>query len=152
MAWVTCFPLPQWGLVTLNRKLMGGKRNLIFLLHVGSSRFSARGLGREEDSGCLEFRALGQRLLSIWFLNTGRLWGPRHFTACPLAAAFQVRCPRRSRTHGTSPVLSQALAPRNTPSRAEHPAPTLATSAHSPSLTAALFPWAHRVTPGTELR
>lgn len=29
MAWVTCFPLPQWGPVTLNRKLMREERNLI---------------------------------------------------------------------------------------------------------------------------
>ena len=29
MAWVTCFPLPQWGRVTLNRKLMRAERNLI---------------------------------------------------------------------------------------------------------------------------
>ncbi|XP_019517395.1 PREDICTED: uncharacterized protein LOC109393010 [Hipposideros armiger] len=32
MAWVTCFPLPQWGPVTLNRKLMREERNLIFPL------------------------------------------------------------------------------------------------------------------------
>lgn len=29
MAWVTCFPLPQWGPVTLNRKLMREERTLI---------------------------------------------------------------------------------------------------------------------------
>lgn len=51
----------------------------------------------------------------------------------------------------SSGMPSEVPGPRNTPSRAEHPAPTVATSAHSPPLTAALFPGAHRVPPGTEL-
>lgn len=46
MAWVTCFPLPQWGPVTLNRKLMREERNLIF-----PPRLAGRGLGNRRQSG-----------------------------------------------------------------------------------------------------
>lgn len=46
MAWVTCFPLPQWGPVTLNRKLMREERNLIF-----PPRLAGRGLGDRRQSG-----------------------------------------------------------------------------------------------------
>lgn len=44
MARVTRFPLPQWGPVTLNGKLMSEERNLISALHAGPTRFQRQGL------------------------------------------------------------------------------------------------------------
>lgn len=163
MAWVTCFPLPQWGLVTLNRKLMRGKRNLISFSSTSALRaFRGGGWGGRKTVVAWSLELWARGFFPSGF-STRVGWGVATLHGLPTRSCIsggisepgtRVECARRPWTHGTSPVLAQAPAPKNTPSRAEHPAPTLDASAHSPLLLHGprFPPGAHRVPPGTELR
>lgn len=109
MAWVTCFPLPQWGPATLNRKLMRGAKFNLFPRQAGSSSASGRGLrARGGEWSLPRTGAPGQKLIS--FRSHRRLG--LDSTLGPLAALLDGTSRRAAETrlvHSLGPRCGSAL-------------------------------------------